>query len=282
VVVNDVGTVFRGDVPAAEEVAAEIRAAGGEAVADTHDVVREAGQIVETALNAFGALDIVVNNAGIGASTPIGPEAVEQWRPTIDTNLVGSVAVTGAAWPHLGRSGSGRVVMTASNTSFGAPFSSAYSTSKSALFGLTRSLAGEGRRVGVAVNVILPAAWTRLTSALPAGPVAELMAGRFPPEAVASFVAWLCHPSCTVSGEAFSVGGGRAARVVLAENPGVVLGVDADPEGWGGVVDELLSTEQLAVPSSSNDEVSWVAHNLGGALPGAYRPGGDLAWDRRR
>jgi hypothetical protein len=172
-------------------------------------------------------------------------------------------------------------MMTASNTSFGAPFSSAYSTSKSALYGLTRSLAGEGRRAGVAVNVILPAAWTRLTSALPAGPVAEVMAGRFPPEAVASFVAWLCHPSCPGSGEAFSVGGGRATRVVLAENPGVVLGADADPEAWGGDVDELLSTDRLAVPGSSNDEVSWIAHNLGGELPEAYRPDGDLGWDRR-
>jgi len=207
---------------------------------------------------------------------------VEEWRPTLETTLQGSIAVTGAAWPHLEASSTaGRVVMTASGTVFGAPFSAAYSSAKSSMYGLTRSLAGEGRRSGIAVNVILPAAWTRLTGALPPGPVAELMATRFPPDAVATFVAWLCHPSCPVSGEAFSVGGGRAARVVLAENAGVVLGVDADPERWGTVLDELMDVDELVVPTSSNDEVSWLAHTIGGEVPAAYRPGGALAWDRK-
>jgi hypothetical protein len=104
---------------------------------------------------------------------------------------------------------------------------------------------------------------------------------RFPPEAVASFVTWLCHPSCGVSGEAFSVGAGRAARVVLAENRGVTIADGADPSAWGDVVDALLATDDLAVPLSSNDEVSWLAHTLGGEVPEAYRPGGPLAWGRR-
>jgi len=281
VVVNDAAVPFRDDVPSAQRVVDEIVARGGEAVASIHDVVEGAAGIVATALDAFGGVDIVVNNAGIGASTPIGPEAAEEWRRTVDISLFGSVAVTGAAWAHLARSGHGRVVVTSSNTSFGAPRTAAYSSAKSSLYGLTRSLAGEGRGAGIAVNAILPAAWTRLVAALPAGPVAALMEARFPPEAVASFVAWLCHPSCPVSGESFSVGGGRAARVVLAEAPGVVLGVDAEPAGWGEVVDELLSTTALAVPTSSTDEVSWMAHTLGGEVPEAFRPGGQLAWDRK-
>ncbi len=281
VVVNDLGLAFGTDVPAAEQVAAEIRAAGGEAVADTHDVVTEAAGIVATALEAFDGVDIVINNAGIGAGTPIGPDAPEQWRRTIDISLFGSIAVTGAAWEHLVRSGQGRVVMTSSNTSFGASGSAAYSSAKSALYGLTRSLAGEGRRSGIAVNAVLPAAWTRLVAGLPPGPVAELMETRFPPEAVASFVAWLCHPSCPVSGEAFSVGGWRAARVVLAEVPGVVLGEGADPADWGAAVDGLLSLDGLVAPTSSTDEVSWLARNLDGEIPEAFRPGGALAWDRK-
>jgi NAD(P)-dependent dehydrogenase (short-subunit alcohol dehydrogenase family) len=281
VVVNDVGLPFGDDVPAAEHVAAEIRAAGGEAVADTHDVVTEAAGIVATALEAFGGVDIVVNNAGIGASTPIGPDASDEWARTIDVSLTGSIAVTGAAWPHLERSGAGRVVMTASNTMFGAPRSAAYSTAKSAMYGLTRSLAGEGRRSGIAVNCIMPAAWTRLTAALPPGPVAELMEARFPPEAVASFVAWLCSPSCPVSGEAFSVGGWRAARVVLAETVGAVVEPEAEPTVWGEVLEEVMATEGLAFPTSSSDEVSWLAHTVGGEVPEAYRSGGALAWDRK-
>ena len=281
VVVNDVGLPFGADVPAAERVADEIRAAGGEAVADTHDVVTDAAGVVATALEAFGRLDIVVNNAGIGASTPIGPDAPAEWARTIDISLTGSIAVTGAAWPHLERSGAGRVVMTSSNTMFGAPRSTAYSTAKSAMYGLTRSLAGEGRRSGIAVNCIMPAAWTRLTAALPPGPVAELMESRFPPEAVASFVAWLCSPSCPVSGEAFSVGGWRAARVVLAETVGAVVDAGADPAAWGAALDEVMAPDGLAFPASSNDEVSWLAHTVGGEVPEAYRPGGGLAWDRK-
>jgi NAD(P)-dependent dehydrogenase (short-subunit alcohol dehydrogenase family) len=281
VVVNDVGLPFGDDVPAAEQVAAEIRAAGGEAVADAHDVVSDGAAVVATAVEAFGGVDIVINNAGVGFSTPMGPDVVEQWRRTIEISLHGSLAVTGAAWPYLERSGNGRVVMTASNTVFGATHSAAYSTAKSALYGLTRSLAGQGRSSGIAVNSIMPAAWTRLTSALPSGPVAELMETRFPPQAVASFVAWLCHPDCPVSGETFSVGGGRAARVLLAENPGVVIEVDADPAVWASVLDELMSTESVAFPRSSNDEVSWLAHTIGGEVPEAYRAGGALFWDRK-
>jgi NAD(P)-dependent dehydrogenase (short-subunit alcohol dehydrogenase family) len=281
VVVNDAAVPFRDDVPSAQQVVDEIVAAGGEAVASDADVVDGAADIVASALDAFGAIDIVVNNAGIGASTPIGPHAADEWRRTIDISLFGSIAVTGAAWEHLARSGHGRVVMTSSNTSFGATRTAAYSSAKSSLYGLTRSLAGEGRAVGIAVNAILPAAWTRLVAGLPQGPVAELMEGRFPPEAVASFVAWLCHPTCPVNGEAFSVGGWRAARVVLTENEGVQLGEGADPSAWGDVLDGLLTLDGLAAPGSSTDEVSWMAWTMGGEVPEAFRPGGALAWDRK-
>lgn len=281
VVVNDAAVPFRDDVPSGQRVVDEIVAAGGEAVVSTADVVDGAGDIVATALDAFGGVDIVINNAGIGASTPIGPDAADEWRRTIDISLFGSIAVTGAAWEHLARSGHGRVVMTSSNTSFGATRTAAYSSAKSSLYGLTRSLAGEGRPVGVAVNAIMPAAWTRLVAGLPEGPVAELMESRFPPEAVASFVAWLCHPSCPVSGEAFSVGGWRAARVVLAENEGVQLGEGVDPSVWGEVLDGLVTLDGLVAPGSSTDEVSWMAWTMGGEVPEAFRPGGALAWDRK-
>jgi len=281
VVVNDAAVPFRDDVPSAQAVVDEILAAGGEAVVDTHDVVDGAAALVATALETFGGIDIVINNAGIGASTPIGPDAASEWRRTIDISLFGSIAVTGAAWDHLARSGRGRVVMTSSNTSFGSTHTAAYSSAKSSLYGLTRSLAGEGRAVGIAVNAILPAAWTRLVAGLPPGPVAELMAARFPPDAVASFVAWLCHPSCPVSGEAFSVGGWRAARVVLAENEGAVVAEGADPSAWAEVVDRVMTLDGLVAPRSSTDEVSWLAHTLGGEVPEAFRTGGTLAWDRR-
>ena len=84
-----------------------------------------------------------------------------------------------------------------------------------------------------------------------------------------------------MSGEAFSVGGWRAARVVLAETVGAVVDPGAEPEAWGQVLGEVMATEGLAFPTSSNDEVSWLAHTVGGEVPEAYRPGGALAWDRK-
>ncbi|MCU0310624.1 MAG: SDR family NAD(P)-dependent oxidoreductase [Acidimicrobiales bacterium] len=280
VVVNDVGLPHGDDVPSAATVVAEIVAAGGEATTDSHDVVTDGAAVVDTALGAYGRVDIVVNNAGIGAGGPIGPGVEARWRPTIDVTLRGSIAVTAAAWPHLAAAPAGRVVMTSSPSMFGASTTPPYSAAKSALYGLTRSLAGQGRRDGIGVNAIMPSAWTRLTRSLPAGPMAELFAARYPPEDVASFVAWLCHPSCTVSGESFSVGAGRAARVVLGENRGVVL-EDREPARWAAAVDELMATDEVVFPRSMNDEVTWQAHTLGGDLPEALAPGGALHWARR-
>lgn len=282
VVVNDVGLRHGEDVPVAASVVDEIVAAGGEAVADAHDAIVAGGAVVDTALSAFGQLDIVVNNAGIGAGSPIGPDAAEAWRPTLDATIQTSIAVTGAAWPHLEHSDAGRVVMTSSPAMFGASTTPPYSAAKSALYGLTRSLAGQGRRSGIAVNAVMPSAWTRLTRSLPPGPMAELFAAHYPPEAVASFVAWLCHPSCPVSGESFSVGGGRAARVVLAENRGVVVDEGADPSAWAEHLDDLMSTDDVVFPRSMNDEVTWQAHTLGKPVPDALGPGGRLAWDRHQ
>ncbi len=281
VVVNDVGVGHSGDVPDAERVAARLQEAGGEVVADGHDVITDGAAVVATALEAFGAVDIVINNAGIGASPPIGPDSATAWRPTIDATLQGSIAVTTAAWSHLERSGRGRVVMTSSPAMFGGSVIAPYSAAKSALYGLTRSLAGAGRRSGIAVNAVMPSAWTRLTRSLPPGPMRQLFSEHYSPEQVASFVAWLCHPDCPVSGESFSVGGGRAARVVLAENRGVELDEGADPSAWGDRVEELMATAEVAFPRSMNDEVTWQAFTLDKPLPPELAPGGALAWDRR-
>jgi NAD(P)-dependent dehydrogenase (short-subunit alcohol dehydrogenase family) len=281
VVVNDAGVVVAGaSAPTAAAVVAEIAAAGGTAVADDHDVVTDGAAIVERAVEAFGRVDIVINNAGVASGGPIGPDATASWATTIATTLTGSIAVTGAAWPHLVAAGGGRVVLTASQAMFGAAGSGAYSAAKSSMFGLARSLAEEGRRHGIAVNAIMPTAWTRLTQLLPAGPITELLAERYPVEAVASFVVWLCHAEAPVSGEMFSVGGGRAGRVVLAENRGGRI-VDLDPASWSSVLPDLLDLEAdgLAVPRSMVHEVSWQAANLAGAVPEAYRPGGTLAWE---
>jgi len=280
VVVNDVGRPHGHDIPVAAAVVDELRARGIEAVADTHDAVSAGAGVIATALDAFGAVDIVVNNAGIGFGTPIGPDSVEKWRATIDATLQSSIAVTGAAWPHLVERGGGRIVMTGSPAMFGASTTIGYSAAKSSIYGLTRSVAAAGRRHGIAANNVMPSAWTRLTRSLPDGPMASLFAAQYAPEDVAAFVLWLCHPSCPVSGESFSVGGGRAARVVLAENRGVLVD-DRSPEAWAAQVDALLDLDEVVFPMSMNDEVTWQAHTLGREVPPELAPGGSLDWDRR-
>jgi len=277
VVVNDLGVPIGASTPAAQAVVDEIVAAGGEATADVHDVL-DGDAIVRTAVDRYGRLDIVVNNAGVAAGGPIGvPEGAPQWDRTIDTTVAGSIAVTRAAWPHLVNSGGGRIVMTASQAMFGAPFSGAYSTAKSAMYGLTKSLNGEGEGSGIAVNCVMPAAWTRLTALLPAGPLTAMLAQQFPPEAVSSLVVWLCHPDCPMRGEVFSVGGGRAGRVFLAETSGARVAENV-PEAWVGKDAALLYTTDYGIPRDMEHEVGWQAQHLGKDVPAEYREGGKLAW----
>ena len=280
IVVNDVGRPHGGDVPVARAVVDELRARGIEAVADDHDAITDGGAIIATALDAFGGVDIVINNAGIGAGTGLGPESVHEWRETIDATLQSSIAVTGAAWPHMIDRGAGRVVMTGSPAMFGASTTIPYSAAKSSIYGFTRSVAAAGRRHGIVANNVMPSALTRLTRSLPPGPMARLFAEHYPPEDVASFVVWLCHSSCTVSGESFSVGGGRAARVALAETRGVRVD-DHAPESWAVQFDELMSLDEVVFPLSMNDEVTWQAHTLGKSVPAELAPGGPLDWNRR-
>ncbi len=280
IVVNDVGRPHGDNVPVAQSVVDELQAKGIEAVADDHNAITDGGAIIATAIASFGAVDIVVNNAGIGAGSPIGPNAADEWRETIDATLQTSIAVTGAAWPHLIERGGGRIVMTGSPAMFGASTAIPYSATKSSMYGFTRSVAAAGRRHGIIANNVMPSALTRLTKSLPPGPMAQLFSDHYLPEDVASFVTWLCHRSCTVSGESFSVGGGRAARVVLSENRGVLVD-DQAPESWAAHVDELMSLDEVVFPLSMNDEVTWQAHTLGKSVPAELTPGGPLDWNRK-
>ena len=280
IVVNDVGRPHGENVPVAQSVVDELRAKGIEAVADDRDAITDGAAIIATAIAAFGAVDIVVNNAGIGAGTPMGPNSASEWRETIDATLQTSIAVTGAALPHLVERGGGRIVMTGSPAMFGASTTIPYSAAKSSMYGFTRSVAAAGRRYGIIANNVMPSALTRLTKSLPPGPMAQLFADHYPPEDVASFVTWLCHRSCPVSGESFSVGGGRAARVALAENHGVLVD-DHAPESWATQIDKLMTLEEVVFPLSMNDEVTWQAHTLGKPVPAELAPGGPLDWNRK-
>ncbi len=229
VVVNDAGVDPDGSgmsAGPAASVVAEIDDAGGKAIAVTASVATEDGaaEIVSAALDSYGRIDAVINNAGIFSSHTIEELTAETFNRAHDVHVLGSALVTRNAWPHLSKSG-GRIVNTMSASIFGMPTHSSYITAKAGVFGLTRALAVEGRMAGIKVNCIAPAAATRLMfverKEIPAE-MAEHYKQLMPPEAIAPVAAYLAHADCAISGECLAVGGGRVTRYILGETPGIV------------------------------------------------------------
>ena len=255
VVVNDLGGDVdgggRGATPA-EQVVEEIRRAGGEAVANHDNVATKDGgeRIVEQALDEFASLAIVVNNAGIlrdKAFHNLTPDLVES---VLRVHLSGAFNVTVPAWRHLRSSGYGRVVNTTSASGLFGNFGQAnYGAAKAGLVGLTRSLAVEGRKVGISVNAISPMASTRMTQEL-LGENGELLA----PEQVSPVVAYLCHRDCTISGQVLSVGGGHVSAVVTSVSRGITER-DLSAESVRDRLDEILDLEGAIVPRHIGDKL---------------------------
>ena len=255
VVVNDLGASIEGagadEGPAAGVVAA-ITAAGGTAVADGHDVSDSDGAaaLIAAATDTYGRLDALVNNAGIIRWAPFPDVDAEDFDAHLAVHLRGSFLVTRAAWPHLVDSGQGRVVMTTSTGILGLPHNASYAAAKGGVLGLTRSLATRGAKYGVKVNAIAPAANTRMADG---GPTA------LDPALVAPLVAYLAHEDCPVTGEVYTAGAGRFARLFLASTPGWVAdGEDEDgdptPEDVAAHWDAINDEEGYTVPA---DLVAW-------------------------
>ena len=228
VVVNDLGGTMEGDGsddrPAAT-VTAEIIDAGGSAIADTSDVSTVAGgqSLVDAAVDGFGRIDIVVNNAGIIRFGSLPEVDADNLESHLAVHVRGSFNTTRAAWPHLVDQGYGRIVMTTSTGMFGRPDNLGYATAKAGVVGMTRSLTAAGAAHGIKVNLIAPSASTRMV--LPSGgrgsPRPALPEG-MGPELVAPMVAYLAHEDCDVSGEIYLAGAGRFARIFIASTEGYV------------------------------------------------------------
>jgi NAD(P)-dependent dehydrogenase (short-subunit alcohol dehydrogenase family) len=222
VVVADFGGAVDGEGASrapADEVVAEIRAAGGTAVAAYGSVAdeAEARSIVDTALESFGRLDIVVNNAGINVTGPFDQHTVDSFDRLFGVHFWGTYHVLRAAWGHMVRAGYGRIVNTLSEAIFGFPGEIAYGAAKGAAMGLTLNLALEAPAHGIQVNGLAPRAHTRMTPA----DVPEDMRQMMPPELVAPAMAYLAHESCELNGRILVAGLGGVNSLFIAHNAGI-------------------------------------------------------------
>ncbi|MEV5904515.1 SDR family NAD(P)-dependent oxidoreductase [Streptomyces sp. NPDC052127] len=261
VVVNDLGGSMEGDgsdTGPAQKVVDEITAAGGAAVADTHDVSTRAGgqAVVGTAMEHFGRIDILVNNAGIIRWAGLPEVDADNLERHLAVHLVGSFNTMRAAWPHFVEQSYGRVVLTTSSGVFGLPNNLSYAAAKGGTIGLARSAKLAGEPHNIKVNLIAPAAMTRMgggpeeepTEAVPGQPY-------MPSDAVAPMVAYLAHESCPVNGEIYTAGAGRFARLFIASTEGYVhQGGPATIEDVAGNWDAVNDEKGYYVPS---DLMAW-------------------------
>ncbi|MFC4536061.1 SDR family oxidoreductase [Sphaerisporangium dianthi] len=257
VVVNDLGGALDGtgaSAGPAAEVAELITKNGGEAVANADNVATPEGAeaVVQAARDAFGRVDIVVNNAGILRDKSLGKMAVEEFDAVLAVHVRGSFLVSRAAFPHMKEQQYGRIVNTSSPAGLFGNFGQAnYSTAKMGLVGLTKTLGIEGARAGIKANAIAPIAWTRMTESLLPAEFEE----RFTADRVSPLVAFLAHESCETSGEVFSVGAGRIARVFVAEGPGWRtddLTVEAIRDNW----EAILAEEPYLRPTTLGEQAT--------------------------
>ena len=220
VVVNDLGGAAAGggqDASVAQAVADEIAAAGGKAVAST-DSVEDGGKIVQCAMDNFGRVDVVINNAGILRDASFAKMSEADWESIYRVHLLGSMRVTQAAWPHMRAAGFGRVILTTSVAGIYGNFGQAsYSAVKLGLVGLGKTLAIEGASKNILVNSVAPTAGSRLTAtALPQEAIDALK-----PEYVTPAVILLSHEDSTVTGRLFEVGGGWVSETRWEQTEGI-------------------------------------------------------------
>jgi len=266
VVVNDLGGSVKGEGvnnKAADIVVDEIKKAGGVAVAN-YDSVEFGDKIVKTAVDAFGTVDIVINNAGILRDVSFMKMTDEDWDLIMKVHLKGSYSVTRAAWDIMRTKGFGRVINTGSSSGLYGSFGQVnYSAAKMAMHGLSQSLAKEGEKRNIRVNTICPLAASRMTETV----LPKEVLDNIKPEYVAPLIAYLVHDSCEETGSLFEVGAGYVAKLRWQRTAGHLFGLkDFTPENvqkeWAKITD---FEKDPVYPTSNQEMMEVISQNFGGA-----------------
>jgi NAD(P)-dependent dehydrogenase (short-subunit alcohol dehydrogenase family) len=248
VVVNDLGGSRDGSGAGSEmadSVVEEIKGLGAEAVANYDNVAEPSGAagIIQTALDAFGQVDIIVNNAGILRDVSFTKMEDAQWDAVLKVHLYGSYNVTKAAWPHFREQSYGRVVMTTSTSGIYGNFGQTnYGAAKLGMVGMMNTLVFEGAKYNIKVNAIAPVAATRMTEDI----MPDEVLSALDPAFVSPAVVHMAGEEFDESGLVILAGGGQYARIAYFQSPGVNLpevpGVDELAERWAELTDMSNAT----------------------------------------
>ncbi len=263
VVVNDLGGDAHGggkSSRAADLVVDAIKEAGGEAVAN-YDSVVDGEKIVQTALDVFGRVDIVVNNAGILRDISFHKMTQDDWDVVYQVHVLGSMKVTHAAWPHMREQKYGRIIMTASAAGIYGNFGQAnYAMAKLGLAGFSNTLAIEGRKRNIHCNTIAPLAGSRLTETVLPKDVTEALA----PEVVSPLVAVLCHEDCEETGGLYEVGGGFFGKLRWQRASGKMfrVGKTITPETLRSNWDAIAGFSDVTHPSNIAESMGPIMENV--------------------
>jgi len=263
VVVNDLGGALKGggaSTRAADTVVEEIRKAGGTAVAN-YDSVEFGEKIVQTAIDTFKRVDILINNAGILRDTSFIKMKDEDWDLIYKIHVRAAYSVTKAVWPYMRDQSYGRIIFITSAAGLYGNFGQAnYSSAKLALVGLANTLSLEGNPKNIIINTIAPVAGSRMTETIMPKKIVDALK----PEFVAPLVAYLCHESNTSTGGIYEVGAGFVAKIRLERTRGATFPIDKEisPEmirdGWNQVVDFTKSVS----PANFNEAISAIVQRV--------------------
>eukprot|EP01130_Rhizamoeba_saxonica_P002411 TRINITY_DN12213_c0_g1_i1.p1 TRINITY_DN12213_c0_g1~~TRINITY_DN12213_c0_g1_i1.p1 ORF type:complete len:421 (-),score=128.70 TRINITY_DN12213_c0_g1_i1:35-1297(-) len=263
VVVNDLGGSFKGDgssSKAADVVVQEIRKAGGIAVPN-YDSVEFGDKIVKTAIDNFGRIDVVINNAGILRDVSFAKMTDKDWDLVQLVHVKGAYSVTKAAWPYMREQGYGRVIMTTSAAGIYGNFGQAnYSAAKLAQLGLANTLSIEGNSKNIKVNTIAPVAGSRMTETV----LPQHLVDSMKPEFIAPLVLYLCHEDTTETGGLFEISSGWVTKLRWQRTVGHAFPIDTPlyPEDIRDKFEKICDFTEYTIPQSIQESFQIAANNL--------------------